>query len=38
MIKILSLTIVGVMCVTALSFLIFIIRYYRGDFSDKKSS
>nr|DAD65036.1 MAG TPA: hypothetical protein [Caudoviricetes sp.] len=30
MIKILALTIVGVMCVITLSFLIFIIRYYRG--------
>lgn len=38
MIKILVLTAVGIMCVTAFSFLIFIIRYYRGDFSDKKSS
>lgn len=38
MIKLLVLTAVGVMCVTVLSFLIFIIRYYRGDFSDKKSS
>ena len=38
MIKLLVLTAAGVMCVIALSFLIFIVRYYRGDFIDKKSS